>query len=300
MSLTNQSSKYINYTGRELNFTRKKSHECVWKSLLVERHPVRTKQPHKNDLHRVTFKNRQHLTKNILGRLTVNNWRHLTSVLDAVPQLSSTAILSTTNIHTFTSADSFRHQVEQSFNRDGEIIIWFQWLSICSRTWQYRRNRCRSMRQHSILTFKIACLIIQLDTNSACSIPRRIFLTRLCSGNRARKAELDISILMFNTRNQTQFPRIDHREYRYSMVSPVQLFAIYLVGYHRLKRTALSVDVFLRCQQIEQRFVGFMWCLVLQFWYQPVETMYSSNWIMFTVYFICVDIWIFYNVMYVS
>ena len=114
-----QSSKDINYIywKRTQYFTRKKSHECVWKSLVVERHPVRTKQSHKNDLRRVTFKNRQHLTKNILGRWTVNNWRHLTSGLDAVPQLSSTAILSTTNLSNRDTQSRQRHDTTVSATR---------------------------------------------------------------------------------------------------------------------------------------------------------------------------------------
>jgi len=138
----------------------------------------------------------------------------------------------------------------------------------------------------------LACLIIQLHTNSACSIPRRIFLTRLCSENRAWETELDISILIFNTRNWTQFPNVVN----IYTVWCRQLLAIYLVGNPRLNRTALSVDVIHRCQQIKQRFAGSMWCLVLPFWYRPVETMCSNIWIIcsqFTSFALTLNFYIF-------
>ena len=178
--------------------------------------------------------------------------------------------------HTFTSAarhDSFRHQVEQSFNRYGEGI-WFQWLSICSRTCQFRRNRCRNKATfYSDFQDWPAWSFSWIQIRHVRS--HAVYSWHGCVVETAQKAELDISILIFNTRNRTRFPRIDHRE-------------------HRLNRTALPIDVFLRCPADRTTFCRFyMWCLVLQFWYRPVETIYSSYWIMFTVYFVCVDICVF-------
>jgi len=115
-----QSSKDINYTGRELNFTRKKSHECLkvscgWEASSQNQATLQERLTERN-CQKPTSSNQEYPRSLDCQQLTTS---------DKCLQLSSAAGLSTTNISTqvthSASADSFRHQLEQSLKRVGEV-----------------------------------------------------------------------------------------------------------------------------------------------------------------------------------